>query len=67
MNCSEAFYKNSILNDVKERNDVEPAEKAKMLEMLKRVQDLDEDAFGGSDDDDDPGSLAALAGLDLGQ
>lgn len=68
MNCSEAFYKNSIVNDVRDRSDVDPAEKTKMLEMLKRIQDMGEDELGASDDDDsDEEPLTALAGLDLGE
>ncbi|KAK9895418.1 hypothetical protein P389DRAFT_197476 [Cystobasidium minutum MCA 4210] len=66
VNCSEAFYKNSIVNDVRDRSDVDPAEKTKMLEMLKRIQDMGEDELGASDDDDsDEEPLTALAGLDL--
>jgi len=54
------------VNDVRDREDVDPTEKAKMLEMLKRVQEMGEDDFDGSDDDFEQDSLAALAGLDLG-
>lgn len=67
MNCSEAFYKNSIVNDVRDRSDVDPTEKAKMLEMLKRIQEMGEDELGDSDDESDNEPLAALAGLDLGE
>lgn len=66
VNCSEAFYKNSIVNDVRDREDVDPTEKAKMLEMLKRVQEMGEDDLNGSDDESEQDPLAALAGLDLG-
>lgn len=68
VNCSETFYKNSILNDVRDREDVDPAEKTKMLEMLKRIQELGEDDLDGSDgDSEEDTALAALAGLDLGK
>ena len=67
VNCSEAFYKNSIVNDVRDREDVDPAEKVKMLDMLKRIQEMGEDDLDDSDDDAEHDTLATLAGLDLGR
>ena len=55
------------MNDVRDRSDVDPAEKTKMLEMLKRIQEMGEDDLGDSDGDSGDDPLAALAGLDLGE
>jgi hypothetical protein len=61
--CSEAFYRKSLLQDVDSRASGD-AEKREMLEMLKRLED--EDPAGSDDDDDFDGLADKLDGVDLG-
>lgn len=71
--CSETFYKESLLSEVQNRKDVDPEEKRKVMDMLRRLEDAELEGLGGEDDGEeiedevDGDKLrAALQGLDIG-
>ncbi|XP_064610970.1 zinc finger HIT domain-containing protein 2-like isoform X2 [Liolophura sinensis] len=60
--CSEAFYKNCVLDELKDLK-ASPEERKQILEMLARTE---EDYGGADDDDEDEDDLGdRIAGLDL--
>lgn len=65
-NCSETFYKDSLLQDIQSREDVPLEEKKQIMDMLARLQDLDT-ADADPDDGTDGEAIEALAALDLGE
>ncbi|XP_054277793.1 zinc finger HIT domain-containing protein 2 [Macrosteles quadrilineatus] len=66
--CSETFYKDCVVEQIRSE-DVDPQTQSKMMEILQRVQNIDEqfdEEVPDSDDDDSVEDLAGrLAGVDL--
>ena len=66
-NCSENFYKESLISEVSGRNDVDNEEKAKVLGMLRRLQESDEAGLEQTEDNTGNDLQIALEGLDIGK
>ncbi|KAK0189104.1 hypothetical protein F5146DRAFT_1057964 [Armillaria mellea] len=64
--CSETFYKNEIQRDVNANPNLKAQERLKMMEMLKRFEEMENEEDDDNDDDDDDGGLAErFEGIDL--
>lgn len=60
--CSESFYRDSLVQEVSGRQDVSTADQTKILDMLKRLQEQEQD-----DEEEEEDRLStALEDLDLG-
>ncbi|KAK0501476.1 hypothetical protein EDD18DRAFT_1347557 [Armillaria luteobubalina] len=59
--CSETFYKNEIQRDVGANTNLKAEERLKMMEMLKKFEEIENDG----DDDDDDGLAERFEGIDL--
>ena len=72
--CSEIFYKASIINEVQGRDDVDNEDRIKVMDMLRRLQEADGEEETGLDTDDQEQEnigqarlASALADFDLGE
>lgn len=63
--CSETFYKNEIQRDVGENPNLKAEERLKMMEMLKRFEEM-ENEEDHNDDEEDDGLAERFEGIDLG-